>query len=243
MNPAIFGYLLLLSACTCTKLPPTFKKCNRSQKDLNECLSKAVKDAIQQLTRPFREVGLPSLEPLEIPQLTIAAGTGALGLAQNFKNMKVYGFSKPEATKFELDLDKKVALLHCTFAEVKIVAEYDVNGKILVLPVYGKGTSTILMENVTALQTYIMEEYEKKGQKYLKVVEGNLVFTPGLVRFKLENLFDGNKRLGDNINTVMNENWQEVYNDVKSSYAEAFSQVLEIVFNNLLAKIPFDELL
>ena len=88
-----------------------------------------------------------------------------------------------------------------------------------------------------------MEEYEKKGQKYLKVVEGNLVFTPGLVRFKLENLFDGNKRLGDNINTVMNENWQEVYNDVKSSYAEAFSQVLEIVFNNLLAKIPFDELL
>ena len=46
---------------------------------------------------------------------------------------------------FRFDLGKKIALLQCTFAEVKTVAEYDVNGKILVLPVYGKGTSTIKM--------------------------------------------------------------------------------------------------
>ncbi|KAJ3651196.1 hypothetical protein Zmor_017248 [Zophobas morio] len=78
MNRAIFGCFLLLSACTCTKLPPTFKKCNRNQKDFNECLSKAVKDAIEQLNRPFRDEGLPSLEPLEIPELTVGAGTGAV---------------------------------------------------------------------------------------------------------------------------------------------------------------------
>ncbi|XP_063926742.1 protein takeout-like [Zophobas morio] len=242
MNSAIFGYLLLLSACACTKLPPTFKKCNRNQNDLNECLSKAVKDAIEQLNRPFRDVGLPSMEPLEIPELTVGAGTGAVGLVQHFKNMKVHGFSKPETTKFEFDLGKKIALLQCTFAEVKTVAEYDVNGKILVLPVYGKGTSTIKMENVTGTETFIMEKYEKKGQKYLKVVEGKLVLTPGLVKFKLENLFDGDKTLGDNINSVMNENWKEVFADVKSSYEEAYSQIVETIFNNLLAKVPYDEL-
>ena len=80
---------------------PTFKKCNRNQNDLNECLSKAVKDAIEQLNRPFRDVGLPSMEPLEIPELTVGAGTGAVGLVQHFKNMKVHGFTKPETTKFE----------------------------------------------------------------------------------------------------------------------------------------------
>ena len=87
-----------------------------------------------------------------------------------------------------------------------------------------------------------MEEYEKKGQKYLKVVEGKLVLTPGLVKFKLENLFDGDKTLGDNINSVMNENWKEVFADVKSSYEEAYSQIVETIFNNLLAKVPYDEL-
>ncbi|KAJ3651195.1 hypothetical protein Zmor_017248 [Zophobas morio] len=87
MNRAIFGCFLLLSACTCTKLPPTFKKCNRNQKDFNECLSKAVKDAIEQLNRPFRDEGLPSLEPLEIPELTVGAGTGASSYEEVFNQI------------------------------------------------------------------------------------------------------------------------------------------------------------
>ena len=64
-------------------------------------MSKAVDDAIKQLEQPFKEVGLPTLEPLEIPALTIGAGTGAVGLVQNFQNVKIYGFTKPEFTKFE----------------------------------------------------------------------------------------------------------------------------------------------
>jgi hypothetical protein len=68
---------------------------------VNECLSAAVDDAIRQLDKPFKQVGLPSLEPLEIPAVTIEAGTGAVGLQQNFKNVKIYGFTKPESTKFE----------------------------------------------------------------------------------------------------------------------------------------------
>ncbi|KAJ3618506.1 hypothetical protein MTP99_006486 [Tenebrio molitor] len=243
MKNSILICSLLVAACTCAKLPSTFKKCKKDQPDVNECLSTAVDDAIRQLDKPFKQVGLPSLEPLEIPAVTIEAGTGAVGLQQNFKNVKIYGFTKPESTKFEIDLEKKTAKLEMIVPEIKILAEYDVNGKILLLPVYGEGPGTVIMKNMHGKLTFTFEEYEKKGEKHLKIIEGKLKMQPESVHFNFENLFNGDKALGDNINKVMNENWEEVFSDVKSSYEDAFGQIVTGLFNGLLAKVPISELL
>lgn len=76
----------------------SFKKCKSSDK---KCLSESAFEALHQLNKPFKEVNLPSLEPLQVPSLTINAGNGPVGLQQNFKNVKIYGFSTPETTEFE----------------------------------------------------------------------------------------------------------------------------------------------
>jgi hypothetical protein len=75
-------------------LAATFKKCNRKRDDLDQCLSTAVADAVRQLGQPQSAIGLPSLEPLEIPSLTVGAGTGPVGFAQNFHNVKIKGLTK-----------------------------------------------------------------------------------------------------------------------------------------------------
>ncbi|RZB39794.1 JHBP domain containing protein, partial [Asbolus verrucosus] len=124
-----------------------------------------------------------------------------------------------------LDLEKKTASLDFDFPEIKIQAEYDVNGKILLLPVYGKGPATINLEHVSGTVTFHFEEYEKKGKKFLKVAASELTLNPKLVRFNFENLFDGDKALGDNINKVLNENWEEVFKDIQTNYEEAFNQI------------------
>jgi hypothetical protein len=164
-------------------------------------------------------------------------------------------------TVHRIDLEKKTAKLEMIVPEIKILAEYDVNGKILLLPVYGEGPGTVIMskkflcwtfhvlnvylfpENMHGKLTFTFEEYEKKGEKHLKIIEGKLKMQPESVHFNFENLFNGDKALGDNINKVMNENWEEVFSDVKSSYEDAFGQIVTGLFNGLLAKVPISELI
>jgi hypothetical protein len=74
------------------------------------------------------------------------------------------------------------------------------------------------------------------------VTQKKLLIEPQRLHFKLDNLFNGDKTLGDNINQVMNDNWKEVYGDVKSSYEEAFGKIFASVFDNLLARVPIAEL-
>ena len=57
-----------------------------------------------------------------------------------------------------------------------------------------------------------------------------------------DNLFDGDKALSDNVNNVINENWRDVFNDVKSGYEEAGAKVAESVFSSLLSKVTASEL-
>lgn len=84
-----------------TFLAKTFQKCSRKQPDFDKCLVKAVENAVGQLTKPFREVALPSIDPYEVPSMTIEPGSGPARFQQNFKNLKVTGFSKGKFSKFQ----------------------------------------------------------------------------------------------------------------------------------------------
>jgi hypothetical protein len=48
--------------------------------------------------------------------------------------------------------------------------------------------------------------------------------------------------LSDNIHQVMNENWKEVFGDVKSGYEEAFGKIFTSVLSNFLSRVPITEL-
>ncbi|RZB54430.1 JHBP domain containing protein [Asbolus verrucosus] len=234
--------LLLSNFCFCAKLPSSFRKCDRNKKDFNQCLSKAVEDAVRQLTKPIKELGLPSMEPLEVPSLVIGAGSGAVAFEQNYQNTSVSGYGKMSCSKAEMNFETKTFYVHCTFPEVKMEFKYEISGRILLLPIYGKGPGAITLERVETDLTFKLDEYDKKGVKYFKVANVTLVMDPQLIRFKLENLFDGDEALGRNINSVLNDNWKEVFADVKPSYEDAFGKIYFSIFNNVLSKVPVNEL-
>lgn len=68
---------------------------------------------------------------------------------------------------------------------------------------------------------------------------------PGGIKFNYENLFDGNKLLGDNVNKVLNDEWEAVYKDVGRNYETSFARfcirVTKAVFSNIPAKKLFLE--
>lgn len=82
----------------------------------------------------------------------------------------------------------------------------------------------------------------RNGKTYLKVDNAKLSFTLSRMILYLGNLYNGDKALGDNTNLFLNENWQEVFPEIKKSVFSAFGQIAENVLNNVFNKVPYDEL-
>ncbi|KAJ3651981.1 hypothetical protein Zmor_017984 [Zophobas morio] len=176
--------------------------------------------------------------------LTIEAGQGTVSFQQKYKNVTVWGFDKINCPKAEIDFEKRTIFVGCTTPLNKMEFYYEISGRILLLPIFGKGPGSITLHDLNETFTFHFEEYEKKNKTHFKVVSTKITMEPGRITFNLENLFNGDtsKVLGDNVLRVMNENWKEVFEDVKASYEDAFGQVFAALFNNLLAKVPVEQI-
>lgn len=61
------------------------------------------------------------------------------------------------------------------------------------------------------------------------------------VKLNFENLFNGNKPLGQEMNKVINENWQDVWSELREGITNGFETVLSSLISNVLQKITYDE--
>lgn len=82
----------------------------------------------------------------------------------------------------------------------------------------------------------------KNGKIYLKPENTKISFTLSRMILYLGNLYKGDKALGDNTNLFLNENWQDVWPEIKKSVYSAFGQIADNVLTNVFGKVPYDEL-
>lgn len=83
---------------------------------------------------------------------------------------------------------------------------------------------------------------EKNGKQYVKFERSKLQLNPKNISYHLENLFNGDKTLGDNMNKFLNENSHDIFNEMKSSIVEAIGVVITAVANGPFSKYPYADL-
>lgn len=54
-------------------------------------------------------------------------------------------------------------------------------------------------------------------------------------------LFNGDKILGDNLNSFLNENWSDILNEMKPAINHTFGTVFRMVINKVFEKIPYKD--
>lgn len=128
------------------------------------------------------------------------------------------------------------------FPEVRLESLYDFNGKILLLPMVGQGPCVVTLHNVKVTAVFNFDVVEKNGKQHFKVLDNTVKLSPDLVKFKFDNLFNGNKELGDNVNTVINDNWKEIFVEASDGYETALGLVVQNIMNNFFGKVPVSEL-
>ncbi|KAF7285514.1 protein takeout-like [Rhynchophorus ferrugineus] len=236
---------LWLSYCCfvqCAKLPSAWGRCHKSDAGFSECIRENIEIAVSTLNKPISELNSGALDPLDIPELYIGEGTGPVNVAQHFKNVKLFGISNVKVLNSSVNFKDKYIQSVTVSPQLVLKGDYDLKGQILLLPVYGNGKCTVTLSDVLINHKIVWENIEKKGKVFMKCVDYKITLKPGKVSYQFDNLFDGQKELGDNINKVLNESWEEVFNDVRDGYEKSLGIIFNDLANRILSKVPEKEI-
>lgn len=62
------------------------------------------------------------------------------------------------------------------------------------------------------------------------------------IHFNFENLYKGDKFLGDATNLFLNENWNDIFEEIKQSLFEACALIADNAVSNIFNKVPYKDL-
>lgn len=80
------------------------------------------------------------------------------------------------------------------------------------------------------------------GQEFVKFDKLSLKVTVGGAKFHLENLFNGDRTLGELGNTVINENAQLFLQELIPGFEKSLSKTFLEISNDILDNVTYDEM-
>lgn len=226
------------------QLPAEFQKCSRSDPKINECLKPAIEKALQVMGKGIPEFKLESIQPITVTNMTIGEGKGAVRVVQNYQNCQLFNIPSAKIVDVSAIVAENQFNINVTYSlkEAIMVSHYKLNGRILLLSIVGEGECTIKLCNLKVPSQLIGKVSNKKGDKHLEITTNKVELKVDKVKFDFKNLFNGNPKLGPEMNRILNENWKEVFEDVKCAYEDALGAILKNVGNLIFRKVPYDDL-
>uniref|UniRef100_A0A182PS73 Uncharacterized protein n=1 Tax=Anopheles epiroticus TaxID=199890 RepID=A0A182PS73_9DIPT len=211
----------------------SFSQCKQ---DDGNCLLEAITVTFRNFYKGVPDIGLVPLDPLRIDKMDIVQGDGPINIVLNFRKVDLNGFREAivkkasgftsNPTKMELNILVPVASL---------VGGYKINGKVLILPIQGEGSSNMTMVNCDISLKWIGKLVDKSGQQFYQVDKFKVHFDTTRFYMDFTNLFNGDKALGDNMNVFLNDNWQDILKELKPAISAAFTKIFQAVWQTLLS--------
>ena len=174
-----------------------------------------------------------------------SGGESSVQISLRFRNTNLHGFSKGEVTRvtgFQANPDKNRIEIKFKVPFAVLEGPYQMKGKVLVLPVRGKGDMNLQLSEIEGSLRFLTKKVERDGKVYMEIEKSKFVYDVNFAKLNFENLFDGDKALGDNINLFLNENWRIVFDELKDPIQDQFNVVFREVFNDFFRANPYNEL-
>nr|CAH7747481.1 unnamed protein product [Callosobruchus chinensis] len=221
--------------------PSYIKPCKANAPDFDDCALANGRAALPYIVKGDRKYSIPKLNPLKLPAVSVDAGQN---LNIKLTDVSAEGLEKLKLDRVKIDIKARKVYLDMHMARVELIGQYDINGKILILPIQGRGPC-----NITGIDTKFQYEFnyvldKVNGEEYMRLTEDDkLEFQLSRAYFKLENLFNGDKTLGDTMNNFLNENWEEVVKEIGGAISQTIRTVARTISSGYFKKVPYRELL
>uniref|UniRef100_A0A1B0C7D7 Uncharacterized protein n=1 Tax=Glossina palpalis gambiensis TaxID=67801 RepID=A0A1B0C7D7_9MUSC len=136
---AVFaGYVDLIHAAT---LPDYVIPCKRNDPNIEKCIVNAVNHIKPHLKNGIKDLNVPAMEPLSLGTLNILE-SGSSGINVKAIDLNIYGASNFEIRKFKISDDGLRYDFELNLPHLEGEGHYDISGKILTLPIKGRGPFT-----------------------------------------------------------------------------------------------------
>lgn len=120
-----------------------------------------------------------------------------------------------------------------------MVGPYIMDGRVLILPVQGKGESNLTLLDSDTIISFTGKPVTKNGKVYMQTDNLKFSLSPGKMIVQFGNMFNGDPVLGPSTNQFLNENWQDIYKELRTSVESAFGKVIETLINNVFAGVQY----
>ncbi|XP_060843532.1 protein takeout-like [Rhopalosiphum padi] len=220
------------------------RTCHRSDPNLNDCIKGAIEDLRPQLARGIPELFIPSCEPLYIPEIVMNQGNkGSVSVQSIYRDIRVFGPSQFILKSVKVDLEKERIRIKVWLPFLHMTANYTIEGRILMLPISGAGLSEGNYTNIEANVLVQCNTIQIGGRKHFNVQDVAIDFQIGHASIYLSDLFEGDKELGEAMNTFLNDNWRHVAQEFKPILEETIGDLFKKFANKLYHTYSLDELL
>ncbi|XP_046663477.1 protein takeout-like isoform X2 [Homalodisca vitripennis] len=201
-----------------------------------------VETVIRKLVHGDPKYRIPDMDPMKITELVVNQGDQQIGLNLTIKDFGIYGLKEAKFTGSRMDLKKKHVEWDFLIPKLMILGDYIASGKVLVLPISGNGKGNITLLNVNATYKFDYKLEKVKGEDYLKITTKKLVFDTSRLYVRMENLFNGEKVLGDAMHQFMDENWRDVVKELGPAIADAIGSIFTLILTNIASVVPFKDM-
>ncbi|XP_047531430.1 uncharacterized protein LOC125067095 [Vanessa atalanta] len=206
--------------------------------DDKACLKSSAQETIPHFTLGNEELGIPSTDPLFVPEIKSKQPSLSIELRDNV----IRGASKTKIMYLERDVEKQTVKLTLG-VPLHITGKYDLLGKILFFETVGNGDYELKTNNIVVNIDAKYKVIEKNGKNYWKVT--GFKYTYDLVEkvhIKFDNLFGGDESKAKPINDVLNESWREIIEEMGNPIIEAIVTAYCDIIKKWLLTMPTDKL-
>ncbi|XP_047513300.1 circadian clock-controlled protein daywake-like [Pieris napi] len=228
------------------KTKPSFvKTCSLSDPDFDDCSKTAVQLLFNALGPGLPEIDLPPLDPLKIPKIRILQGDGPVNVNAALDDVTVSGFGKTDVLLSQVDSKTYDFYTKVRVPKIRIEGTYDLKGKILLIPLVGRGRCWFEPSNMTIDIVSDVKLYEKDGFTFFNVTQVHVKYNIGVLKLYMHNLFDGISSLEESTNAYLNANWRPVSESLRPILSKTIEDILlgfmRQIFHNLPATFIIED--
>ncbi|XP_023295618.2 uncharacterized protein LOC111678480 [Lucilia cuprina] len=217
--PTLFLIIVFFLRGAFADLPPEIQKCKSTNNE--DCITKSFMKVLELYPYGNAEFGLPNISAITLKELIFAESAADSPVQLNFKfnSVVVGGLEKLKVLRiqgFDKNLTKPLEL-DILVPQVTIDGDYIMNGKLLLLPLNGKGKGKVDFKDIVFKFKAKIELEQRNDKNFGKIKK--------LKCWSIE---------PKNINAVINDNWFDLWKELKKNTTKAVEDVVTNIISGIL---------
>ncbi|CAB3236079.1 unnamed protein product [Arctia plantaginis] len=232
--------LVYITECKEVYIPSYIQPCDLKDSKFSECVKQQIESALDKFTKGIPEMGVPSIDPVELENIYIDGS----GLNLSFTEPAMHGLSNSKLTDLQVEIGKTEETFSLAFkGNMSLTAKYVVDGRILILPITGKGDAIVDAQGVEVkIDSKLVHVKDSDGGLHFKLVHPKYKYTIDRTIFDLKNLFNGNKQLAHTTLQFANENWQQLMDELSPPAIKQIVRTVVKAINKFFSKVQIKDI-